>query len=328
MTPRAILAASLFVCHAVFPRLAEAQGAREPLTADQLLSITSVISGAPTWSPDGESILITSTVTGGLATLPAKGGFPTLVPIDTGGAGHFLASQMPEYSPTGRWVSYVSDKSGAPEIWLWSTEDGSEQRVTDLGARINSMSWSPDEKWIAFAGDRYGNYDVWKVSAPGGEVHRLTDDERYEVFPSWTPDAQRILYVRLDEAWVDHDVIEIGAEGQGARTVLSDRDFFDYGAGTRFGYPQVSADGQHVLFPSHRSGWVNYWVAPLEGGAPRPVARAEADQHEARFSPDGRWIAYTENHDGQYDLRVVSASGGEPRLVVSKARARVASPEW
>ena len=166
---------------------------------------------------------------------------------------------MPGWSPDGRWISYVSNKSGSPEIWLWSTEDGHELKLTNLGARINSMTWSPDERWIAFAGDRYGNYDIWRVSVPEGKVDRLTDDKRYEVFPTWTPDASHILYVRLDEAWADHDVIVTDANGNHARTVVGDRDFFDYGAGTRFGYPRVSADGEKVLFPSHRSGWINYW---------------------------------------------------------------------
>ncbi len=122
-----------------------------------------------------------------------------------------------------------------------------------------------------------------------------------------------ILYVRLDETWADHDVIAIDANGKQQRSVVSDRDFFDYGAGTRFGYPRVSSDGEKVLFPSHRSGWINYWTVPLAGGEPRPMAPADADQHEAHWSPDGESIVYTENHDGQYDLRVVSSAGGEPR---------------
>ena len=299
------------------------------LTVDQLLSIESVVGGAPAWSPDGEDLLITSSLAGGLAMLPLDGGFPTRVPLNMGSAGHFQASQMAGFSPTGHWISYVSNKSGAPEIWLWSSEDGSEIQLTDLGGRINSMTWSPDERWIVFAGDRHGNYDIWKVSVPDGRVHRLTNDKRYEVFPTWTPDTREILYVRLSEDWADHDVIQIDAAGAAeARIVTSDRDFFDYGAGTKFGYPRVSPDGQTVLFPSHRSGWINYWTVPRSGGEPRAIAAASADQGEARWSPDGRSILYTENHNGHHDLRVVSSDGGEPRVVVAPESGRITNPAW
>ena len=305
-----------------------ADGAGGVLTVDQLLSIESVVGGAPAWSPDGSAILFESGFTGGLATLSPEGGFPTRVPVDMGGSGHFLTSQMPGWSPAGTWISYVSDKSGAPEIWLWSTRDGSEVRLTDLGARINSMSWSPDERSIAFAGDRYGNYDIWKVDVATRRVDRITHDKRYDVFPTWTPDSRHILYVRLDDAWEDHEVIEVDADGGNARTVLVDRDFFDYGAGATFGYPRVSPDGSRVLFRSHRNGWINYWLAPLDGGATRPVAAAEADQSAASWSPDGRWIAYTENHNGHHDLRVVSAEGGEPRVLASPEGGVASSPSW
>ena len=298
------------------------------LSIDQLLSIESVVGGAPSWSPDGSAILFESGLTGGLATLSPEGGFPTRVPVDMGGSGHFLTSQMPGWSPSGTWISYVSDKSGAPEIWIWSTRDGSDVQLTDLGARINSMSWSPDERSIVFAGDRYGNYDIWKVDVATRQVDRLTEDKRYEVFPTWTPDSRHILYVRLDDAWEDHDVIEVDAAGANPRTVIEDRDFFDYGAGATFGYPSVSPEGSSILFRSHRSGWINYWLAPRDGGEPRPVAPADADQSAAVWSPDGRWIAYTENHNGHHDLRVVSANGGEPRVLVSPKGGVASSPSW
>jgi len=222
----------------------------------------------------------------------------------------------------------VSDKSGAPEIWLWSTRDGADLQLTELGARINSMSWSPDERSIVFAGDRYGNYDIWKVDVATRRVDRLTEDKRYEVFPTWTPDSRHILYVRLDDAWEDHDVIEVDAMGGDPRTVIEDRDFFDYGAGSTFGYPSVSPDGRRILFRSHRSGWINYWLAPRDGGDPRPLAPAEADQSAAAWSPDGRWIAYTENHNGHHDLRVASADGGEPRVLASPKAGVASSPSW
>ena len=331
----ALLAASALLQLASAPRTG---AATQVLGVDQLLSIESVVSGSPAWSPDGSEILVQSALTGGLTTISPDGGFPVRIPVEMGSSGHFLASQMPGWSPAGSWISYVSDKSGAPEIWLWSTADGREAQLTNLGARINSMSWSPDERWIAFAGDRYGNYDIWKAEVATGRVQRLTTDERYDVFPSWTPDSRHILYVRLDDAWEDHEVIEVDADGANPRTVLVDTDFFDYRAGGTFGHPQPSPDGRHVLFPSHRSGWINYFVAPLAegrsrtGGAdrdePRQIAPAEADQSGAAWSPDGRWIAYAENHNGRHELRLASADGGEPRILVSPEEGVVSAPSW
>ncbi len=323
-TAPALLCAAL----ATLPLPASPQSG-DPLSVDQLLAIEPVVSGAPHWSPDGSSILIQSSLTGGLVTFPPGGGFPTRIPIEMGSSGHFLASQLPGWSPRGSWISYLSDKGGSTEIWLWSTTDGSERKLTQLGARINSMSWSPDERWIALAGDRYGNYDIWRVEVATGHVQRITHDTHYEVFPSWTPDSRRILHVRLNDTWEDREVIETDLEGANPRTVLADTDFFDYGAGATFGYPQVSPDGNRVLFRSHRSGWINYWLAPLDGkGEPTPIAAAEADQSGAAWSPDGRWIAYTENHNGHHDLRAVSVEGGDPRVLDSPDGGMIANPAW
>ena len=316
-------------------RTLQAQGA-DPLLVDNLLSIGSVVSGrdAPQWSPDGSAILFLSSLGGGsgLWSISPEGGFPVQMVEDLSlvGVGS-LGSPAPTPSPNGEWVSYVSSKSGAPEIWLWSASDGRDVRLTDLGARVGAFSWSPDGRWIAFSGDRYGDMDVWKVSVPDGDIHRLTSDDRYEVFPTWTPDGQSILYVRLDERWVDHHVMEIPAEGGESRLVVEDKDFFDYRGGTAFGAAQVSPDGDGgtVLFRSLRSGWHNYWVVPRSGGEPRPIAPEEADQTEAKWSPDGQQILYISNHNGTHKLRVVSASGGEPQVLVAPQEMGVIDkPEW
>ena len=244
------------------------------------------------------------------------------------------------WSPDGRWVAYTSDKSGAPEIWLWSAEDGEaaaqrgvkvsiDLQLTRLAARANGLAWSPDGAWIAFAGDRFGNMDIWKVSVPGGEVHRLTSDPLYEGYPSWAPDGDRLLYVRMDDRWVDHDVIEVDPDGTNPRTLVRDTGFFDYRAGRAFASAQVSPDGQTVLFRSQRSGWLNFRVAPRSGGGEsRPIAASDFDQSDARWSPDGSWISYTENRAGVHSLRLVSADGSMHKVLADPEVGAALRPEW
>lgn len=288
----------------------------KPLDIDILLAISSTVgSEVPTWSPDGRYLMYVSA--GHLMALHVESGRGVKVPVELGSAGHFLANQQPRWSPDGGWISYVSDKHGNPELWLYAPSQAREFRLTDLGGRINAYQWAPDGRTIVLSGDRYGNYDIWTVSVPDGSATRLTADPRYEVFPTYAPDGRSILYVRLDDSWADHDVFEIPASGGESNLVAQDRDFFDYGAGAKFGYPFVSPTGEWVLFRSHRSGWINYWVVPRRGGEARPVAPESADQNHARWSPDGRRISFISNRNGTHSLRVVSASGGEVRTVVA-----------
>ena len=66
----------------------------------------------------------------------------------------------------------------------------------------------------------------------------------------------------------------------------------------------------------------------MDGGAPWQVAAAEADQSDPAWSPDGRWIAYIENHNGTLDLRVVAADHGTSRVIVAPQIGACGAPSW
>ena len=55
-----------------------------------------------------------------------------------------------------------------------------------------------------------------------------------------------------------------------------------------------SPDGRFILYEDHDpKTQTDLWVLPLDGDRkPRPFLRTEADEGAARFSPDGRWVAY------------------------------------
>jgi len=301
-------------------------------TPDQFLDLNSVVSGeTPRWAPDGSHIIFRSSLAGGgLLAVDPQGGFPTRIPVVMGSAGHFLASQSPQYSPDGLWISFVSDKSGHPEVWLWSSADGSERQLTDLRpVGINSYSWSPDGRHLVLAANLYGVHDIFRVQVANGEVTRVTSGNVQEVYPTFSPDSRRILYVELDDRWVDHDIHSVDLAGGDRRLVAVDRDYFDYGAGSEVGYPMVSPDGSWVLFRSYRSGWRNYWLAPMDGASePRPLALEEADQDGAMWSPDGRAVVYTSNRNGTHSLRVASVSDGRVRVLVDPEQGRARLPSW
>lgn len=299
------------------------------LDIDQLLSISSQVSGDVKWTKDGDKILFKSGDGLSLVDVDEKY-IQQIKPITLGDAGHFQHSQHISISPDGDMIAYISDKGGNAEIWLHSLESGIGRQLTDLGqSGLNALSWSPSGDWIAFSGNRYGNYDIWKVSVESGQIHQMTDDNLYEVNPSWTPDGERILYVKLNDEWTDHDVISISSQdATGAVTIEEDKDFFDYGYGRTFGFAQVSPNGESVLIRSHRSGWINYWVKPLEGGEARPVYQEEADQSNASWSPDGSKVLFTSNYNGTHKLNVVGIDGGSITTLVDPEMGVVSDPIW
>ena len=97
-----------------------------------------------------------------------------------------------------------------------------------------------------------------------------------------------------------------------------------------------SHDGRFLLYGAVDSGQaLDLWVVPLtgpEGGAPsgpRKLAiylKTQFNEHQARFSPDSRLVAYTSNESGRNDVYVqpFPASGGQWMV----SRGGGSQPRW
>ena len=55
------------------------------------------------------------------------------------------------------------------------------------------------------------------------------------------------------------------------------------------------------------------WTASREGGAAVRVTASAGDKLYPKFSPDGKWIAFTASYDGNPDVYIIPSEGGEPR---------------
>ena len=72
-------------------------------------------------------------------------------------------------------------------------------------------------------------------------------------------------------------------------------------------YPDISRDQVAFVYAG------DLWVAPRAGGPARRLTAHPGDELFPKFSPDGRWIAFTGQYDGNSDVFVIPAEGGEPR---------------
>src|SRR5262245_9941157 len=57
----------------------------------------------------------------------------------------------------------------------------------------------------------------------------------------------------------------------------------------------------------------NLWIVPRAGGEARRLTSFQGQAGNPRFSPDGKWIAFSGEYAGNADVYVVSADGGEPK---------------
>ena len=71
--------------------------------------------------------------------------------------------------------------------------------------------------------------------------------------------------------------------------------------------PSVSADRLAFVYGG------DIWVSRRDGSEPRQLTSQASAEYAPKFSPDGRWIAFTANYDGNPDVYVMPAEGGEPR---------------
>jgi tricorn protease len=55
------------------------------------------------------------------------------------------------------------------------------------------------------------------------------------------------------------------------------------------------------------------WVVPRSGGLARRLTANPSIKRYPKFSPDGKWIAFTGNYDGNSDVYIIPSEGGEPR---------------
>jgi Tol biopolymer transport system component/DNA-binding winged helix-turn-helix (wHTH) protein len=174
----------------------------------------------------------------------------------------------PRYSPDGRRIAFVSNRSGSDEIWVCGSEGENPVRLTSFrGPLVGSPSWSPDSRQIVFDCRPEGNADIFTVSSEGGQPRRLTSDAAEDIVPSWSRDGRWIYFTSNRGGRLQ--VWKLPADGDQAVQV-TEQGGFD---------PVESPDGRWLYFTADR-GSSAIWRMPVGGGKEMPLF----DFHQKNYS--------------------------------------------
>jgi len=143
-------------------------------------------------APDGKRAVFSAR--GDVFTVPAKEGSVRNVTRTPG-----IREQKVSWSPDGRWIAYVSDRTGEDEIYI-SPQDGlgKEQQITSgyKGFKFAPV-WSPDSKKTAW-GDK--DINLWWVDITEKKPVKVDHDEYGEITNyNWSPDSKWLAYDKQSE---------------------------------------------------------------------------------------------------------------------------------
>jgi serine/threonine-protein kinase len=202
---------------------------------------------------------------------------------------------------------------------VWVDRTGNVSPLTGMkpmsrfAARI-----SPDGKRVAFS-ELHVNKDIW-VFDTVRETEDRTTYEGQNAFPIWAPDGSRMAF-RSDRSAPLRIYL---------RNEQNSRDVVALTPGPLDIPSSWTADGKELAFTrgySYTGGNTDIFVISVDQpNNARPVVNTNADERFPEFSPDGKWLAYTSNETGQFELYVQPYPGPGKRVTITSDGA--VEPAW
>ena len=267
-----------------------------PLTPGRMLEMTTTHG---TWmsldvSPDGRTIVFD--LLGDLYTLPIDGGRATRI---TSGLAY---DAQPRWSPDGKWIGFVSDRSGDENLWL-VTPDGRDSLQVTRGTDHDYMSpeWTPDGQYLVATRTGSTGAKLWLFHRDGGSGVQLVrgPNPLLALGAAFGPDA-RYVWFATRQGMFEYNAIfpeyELAQYDRltGARSTMSMR----YGSAFR---PALSPDGRWLTYGSRHDARTGLRIRELATGVERWLAYPiQRDNIEAvpdldalpgySFTPDSRSV--------------------------------------
>lgn len=258
-------------------------------------------------SSDGQTIVFD--LLGDIYTMPASGGQAKRI------IGGISFESQPKFSPDGKKIAFLSDRSGAENIWV-SNPDGTDPKAITKGRNqmFISPSWTADGSYIiaSRSGDAIGTFSLWMyhkdggsgvvigtpdppLNPPGSGLPNLPRQNKFGAVAS--PDGRYLYYsVRMgafnyNATFPIWQIVRFDRETSETATITNAQ-----GSAMR---PVLSPDGKKLVYATRYETGTALRVRDLETSEERwliyPVTRDDQESRATRdtmpgytFMPDGK----------------------------------------
>ncbi|MEX0880601.1 MAG: hypothetical protein WD451_12860 [Thermoanaerobaculia bacterium] len=209
------------------------------------------------------------------------------------------------FSNSGSLV-YLSRDAGLTTL-VWVDRRGRIEPLTGERHDFDMPRISPDGERVAVGFDG----EVWIYEIARGTFTRLTFRGGSE--PVWTPDGKSLAFMSTSSGPINQFWVPADGSGSPERLLTSEHAQFP---------ESVTPDGQHLAFMDIDPETGNdLWVFPLQGERKaKALVRTPFAERGAAFSPDGRWVAYTSNESGSWQVYVQPYGGSGGKAQISTGR--------
>ena len=250
---------------------------------------------------------------GQLYTVGLEGDVPTQLPVPRGG----FVSYSPDdtkiaYNRVFRefrtWKQYRGGM--ADDIWIFDLKSGALENITNHPAQDLFPMWAANGK-IYFVSERTPRANLFSYDLATKQTKQLTQFTDYDVkFPSLG--QKTIVFEQAGQIWK----FDLATEKFAAVPISVREDF----AATRPALTNVaksiasvspSPDGQRVTVVARG----DVFTVPAKDGPTRNLTQTQGvHERSARWSPDGKWIAYLSDATGEFELYVRPQDGKGPAI--------------
>jgi Tol biopolymer transport system component len=199
------------------------------------------------------------------------------------------ANKYPSVSPDGRYIVFVSDRTGGSHIWRMDIDGGNLKQLTSGKSNASGRPLcSSDGKWVVYTSSAADEWTstLWKVPIDGGDPVQLTD--KHSASPAISPDGKRIACYYRD-GLNSEGIALIPLEGGSPARIFHIRRPRVYPLDLRW-----RPDGSALTYIDTRGSSSNIWSQPLASGSPIPLTDFKAGEiYFFDWSRDGKQLAFS-----------------------------------